>query len=151
MKTFLTTLALTVAALGAHAQVEVTGSSVKPLPDDSLYQAFGGKPGLQQLMADFVPRLKADPRIGAFFKDTKLDNLAEQLTAQLCVVSGGPCKYEGANMSDSHADHEIRRSDFNALVEVLQVSMDARGIPFSVQNRMLARLAPMHRDIVNTR
>jgi hemoglobin len=27
--------------------------------------------------------------------------------------------------------------------------MDAQGIPFSAQNKLLARLAPMHRDIVN--
>lgn len=26
--------------------------------------------------------------------------------------------------------------------------MDAKGIPFAAQNRMLARLAPMHRDII---
>ena len=151
MKSFLASLLLGLAALGAQAQPAVTGSSVVPPPDDSLYQAFGGQPGLEKLMADFVPRLKADPRIGAFFKETNLQELQKQLTDQLCVVSGGPCKYEGAGMSDAHADHEIRKGDFNALVEVLQVSMDAQGIPFPAQNRMLARLAPMHRDIVNTR
>jgi hemoglobin len=45
----------------------------------------------------------------------------------------------------------VTRSHFNALVEVLQVSMDARGIPFRHQNQLLALLAPMHRDVVNTR
>jgi hemoglobin len=34
---------------------------------------------------------------------------------------------------------------------VLQRSMDAQGIGFTVQNRLLARLAPMHRDVVNVR
>jgi hemoglobin len=29
--------------------------------------------------------------------------------------------------------------------------MDAQGIALTVQDRTLARLAPMHRDIVNTR
>jgi hemoglobin len=48
-----------------------------------------------------------------------------------------------------HAEMDISKADFNALVEVLQHSMDAKGIPFSVQNRMLAKLAPMHRDMVN--
>ena len=38
----------------------------------------------------------------------------------------------------------------NALVEVLQDTMDAQGIPFRDQNRLLARLAPMHREIINT-
>ena len=120
-------------------------------PDDSLYQAFGGKPGIERVMADFVPRLRADPQIGEFFKETKLSELQKQLTDQLCVVSGGPCVYEGETMKNSHADMKIRKADFNALVEVLQQSMDAQGIPFAVQNRMLARLAPMHRDIVNTK
>jgi hemoglobin len=34
-------------------------------------------------------------------------------------------------------------------VEVLQASMDAQHLPFATQNRLLARLAPMHREIVN--
>jgi hemoglobin len=42
----------------------------------------------------------------------------------------------------------VRTSSFNALVEMLQQSMDAKKIPFTVQNRMLALLAPMHRDII---
>ena len=152
MKQLMSIVALSLAALAiptARAQATVTGSSVTPLADDSLYQAFGGEPGITRLMADFVPRLKADPRIGAFFQETNLENLQAQLTTQLCVVSGGPCKYEGANMKAAHAELEVRKRDFNALVEVLQVSMDAQGIPFSVQNRMLAQLAPMHRDVIN--
>lgn len=118
-------------------------------PDDSVYQAFGGQPGLVKLMDDFVPRLMADPRLQPFFKDTNLTNLKEQLVSQLCMVSGGPCKYAGADMKSVHADFEIRKGDFNALVEVLQQAMDAQGIAFAAQNRMLARLAPMHRDIIN--
>ena len=35
-----------------------------------------------------------------------------------------------------------------ALVEVLQLSMDAQGIPFRAQNQLLAQLAPMHRDTI---
>lgn len=118
-------------------------------PDDSIYQAFGGQPGLVKLMDDFVPRVMADPRLQPFFKDTNLTNLKEQLVSQLCMVSGGPCKYAGADMKSVHADFEIRKGDFNALVEVLQQAMDAQGIAFTAQNRLLALLAPMHRDIIH--
>jgi hypothetical protein len=38
----------------------------------------------------------------------------------------------------------VRTSNFNALVEVLQQSMDAKKIPFTMQNRMLPVLVPMH-------
>ena len=127
---------LALAGLAAHAA------------DDSVYRAFGEKAGIQTLMKDFVVRLKADAKIGHFFKDTKTEHLVTQLTDQLCKVSGGPCVYEGAPMAESHRDLEIGRADFNRLVEVLQDAMDASGIPFSAQNRMLALLAPMHRDIV---
>jgi hemoglobin len=46
---------------------------------------------------------------------------------------------------------DITKGNFNALVEVLQTSMDAKKIPFSAQNRLLAQLAPMHRDIITVK
>jgi hemoglobin len=98
-----------------------------------------------------VVRLKADPRIGDQFKDTQPDNLAKQLTDQVCQLAGGPCVYKGPDMKEAHANMDVTRSHFNALVEVLQVSMNARGIPFTRQNQLLALLAPMHRDVVNAR
>jgi hemoglobin len=117
--------------------------------DASLFQDLGGKPGIERLMQDFVPRLKADARIGEFFKDTNLKHLQTQLSEQICQLSGGPCKYDGPDMKTTHADMGVGKRDFNALVEDLQLTMDAQGIPFSTQNRLLARLAPMHRDVVS--
>jgi hemoglobin len=120
-----------------------------PSSGTPLFDALGGKPGIALLMDDFVPRLSADPRIGSFFKRTDLADLKKQLADQFCVVAGGPCAYQGATMKKSHADLNITKADFNRLVELLQLSMDARGIGFADQNRLLARLAPMHRDIVD--
>jgi len=117
--------------------------------DDSLYQAFGGRSGLVKLSDDFLARLLADARMKRFFKDVEHEQFTERLVKQLCEVSGGPCKYDGPDMKKAHAGFDIAKSDFNALVEVLQDSMDAQGIAFRTQNRMLARLAPMHREIVN--
>ena len=71
------------------------------------------------------------------------------LGQQFCVVSGGGCVYTGLPMKLAHQDIDVSKGDFNALVEVLQASMDAQGVPFATQNQLLARLAPMHRDIVN--
>lgn len=118
-----------------------------PPADDGLYLAWGGKAGIRAVMDDFVPRLAADPRTAAFFKGADLEHLSAQLTEQLCQQAGGPCVYSGKSMKVVHEDLGIHRRDFNALVEILQQSMDAKGIPFGAQNGMLARLAPMHRDI----
>ncbi len=119
--------------------------------DDSLYRAWGGKDGIRAVMDDFVPRLKADTRIGHFFKETATQHLAGQLTDQLCQLAGGPCVYEGPDMKAAHEEMGVRRADFHALVELLQRSMAAKGIAFADQNRMLALLAPMHRDVVTVR
>ena len=119
--------------------------------NDQLYKAFGEKAGLVTLMDDFMVRLLADPRTGPHFKPANQQRVKEQLVDQLCVLGGGPCVYKGADMKSAHANLDIKKSDFNALVEVLQQSMDAKGIPFRTQNQMLALLAPMHRDTITVR
>jgi hemoglobin len=119
--------------------------------DDALYRELGERAGLTALMDRFVDALYVDPRIGAQFQKTNRKFLKQQLADQLCKVAGGPCVYDGADMKSAHADLDITRADFNALVEVLQVSMDAQGVPFATQNRLLARLAPMHRDVITVR
>ena len=135
--------------LSAQAQTATATATTNPTVSSSdLYIAFGERAGIATLMDDFVVRLKADQRTAPFFEKTNLPELARGLTDQLCMLSGGPCKYSGATMKKAHDDLDIRRRDFNALVEVLQDSMGAKSIPFSAQNRMLALLAPMHRDVV---
>ncbi len=138
--------ALLIATAGTLAHADTPAA-----PADPLFDALGGKPGIALLMDDFVPRLAADPSIGPFFKDTNLRELKKQLADQFCAVSGGGCAYEGDDMKRAHANMTVAKADFNRLVEILQVSMDARSIPFAEQNRLLARLAPMHRDIVTAR
>jgi hemoglobin len=54
-------------------------------------------------------------------------------------------------MGPAHEGMGISRSDFNRLVELLKDSMAASGVPFRAQNRLLALLAPMHREIVDPR
>ena len=116
--------------------------------NDQLYKAFGEKAGLIALMDDFMVRLLADARTGPHFKPANQQRVKAQLVDQLCSLSGGPCVYKGADMKSSHSNLDITKSDFHALVEVLQSAMDAKGIAPRKQNEMLALLAPMHRDII---
>ena len=131
-------------ALPAAAQTTAAPMATR----SALYDTFGGKPGLVKLMDDFMVRLLADPRTGPHFKPANQQRVKEQLVDQFCVVIGGPCVYKGADMKSSHAELDITKSDFNALVEVLQQAMDAQGIAFGAQNQLLAALAPMHRDVL---
>ena len=135
----------------AFAQTAAVPSANTTTAPAGLYQALGEKPGITRLMDDFVNRLVQDPRIGGHFKEVKPAALKQSLTDQICQLSGGPCQYEGADMKSAHADMDINKGHFNALVEVLQTAMDAQGIPFAQQNRLLALLAPMHRDVITVR
>jgi hemoglobin len=116
---------------------------------DSLYRELGGHDGLVKLVAEFRRRLLADERLAASFRDVDEDRFQQRLVTQFCEVSGGPCRQDTHNMRRVHSGVDINRASFNATVEVLQQAMDAQGLAFSVQNRLLAQLAPMHRDIVN--
>lgn len=127
-------------------------TAVQPNPSgDALYRALGEQPGIARLMDDFVTRVMRDPRIGHHFKNTKPDHLKARLTEQICVISGGPCEYKGASMQTAHAEMDITKADFNALVEVLQTTMEAQALPFARQRQLLALLAPMHRDTITVR
>ena len=51
-------------------------------------------------------------------------------------------------MKTIHEDLKVSRAQFNALVEDLQAAMRRNDVPSRTQNRLLARLAPMHREVV---
>ncbi len=119
--------------------------------DNSIYKAFGERAGIALLMDDFWSDLQADKRMKPFFEKTNQEAFKKSLGDQICQVSGGPCQYKGPDMKLAHSEMDIKRSDFNALVEVLQISMNRRGIAFSAQNRLLALLAPMHREIITVK
>lgn len=119
-----------------------------PLLDTALFEAMHGREGVQRIVDDLVARSVADPRIADIFVNQDLERLRRTLGEQICYLAGGPCAYTGRTMASSHADMGIRSRDFNALVEHLQDAMDREGVPFAQQNRLLAKLAPMHRDVV---
>lgn len=115
---------------------------------DKLYQALGAEQGISNIVDDLVVLILQDARIKEQFKETNMKNLAKLLKEQFCVLSGGPCKYTGDDMKLVHGKMGVTNKQFNALVEDLQTSMDKNNISSATQNKLIALLAPMHRDIV---
>lgn len=116
--------------------------------NDALFRALGGAQGVEKIVNDFVPLVLADKRINADFNDTNLKRFAKLLSEQICMLSGGPCEYSGDNMKLVHQGMRITNAKFNALVEQLQIAMDKNKVSPAAQNKLLAILAPMQRDIV---
>lgn len=113
-----------------------------------VFADFGGMPGMTALMDDFMAIMLKNPRLRPFFENSDQERIKQQLAEQFCAILGGGCVYGGRDMQESHAAFDIRRADFNALVEDLQIAMDRKRIPFRSQNKLLAILAPMHREII---
>ncbi|MEQ9506959.1 MAG: group 1 truncated hemoglobin [Hyphomonas sp.] len=119
-----------------------------PFEGTALFEAFGGEEGVSRIVDGMVDRSLEDPRIAGILAPTDLVRLRRTLKEQFCYILAGPCDYTGRDMASSHKDHGITNREFNALVENLQAAMNAEGVPFRAQNKLLAKLAPMQRDVV---
>ena len=117
----------------------------------SLYNQLGEKAGITKVVDTFVGNIAKDARINGMFASTNIPRLKTLLVEQVCEATGGPCKYTGRDMKASHAGMGVNRTHFNALVEDLQAALSTEGVPFGVQNELLALLAPMYRDIIATK
>jgi hemoglobin len=136
------------AVTAAFAFAIACAGATPSLAEDALYHDLGDKDGIAKIVDDATANFLADVRIKATFDNTDMVRFKAMLASQLCVVAGGPCEYKGHSMADAHKGLHLTNADFNALVEDLQKGMDTAGVSFPTQNRLLARLAPMHRDVV---
>jgi hemoglobin len=118
------------------------------LAQEDLYNTqFGGKQGMARITHEMMVGVLADPRIKDFFEKTDIERLEFLLAEQFCELVGGPCKYSGRDMKTVHRDFNINTAHFNFLAEHLQVAMEKNGVPNWAQNKLIAKLAPMHRDV----
>ena len=116
--------------------------------DDSLYHDLGEQDGLTKVIDFAVTAWATDRRISDQFENINFDWFKGRLLAQFCELTGGPCKYPGRDMYNAHKGLHLNTAQFDALVEDLQTAMDQAAIPFRTQNRLLALLAPMKRQVV---
>ena len=142
------TLKRSAAMVFAGAVLACAALSPVHAADDALFRGLGGKPGIKQIVATFVPLVLADPRIKETFSDSDMKHVALRLEEQFCALGGGPCDYKGEPMKEVHGGLKITNAQFNALAEDLQIAMERNAIPSHVQNKLVAKLAPMQRAIV---
>lgn len=114
----------------------------------AMAKAFGGQDGIRRIAARTVELSEADPRIADIFKSHDTVRLKRTLFEQFCYVLNAGCDYTGRDMAKAHKEMGLRMADMNALVENLQRAMREGGVTFGAQNRFLAKLAPMSKDVV---
>ena len=121
------------------------------LPEGSpLFGELGGRAGLVRIINVAMKNFLADKRIRGKFQDENIPRLKGMLVDYFQMVSGGPDVYKGfRDLKVVHEGLHLRDRDFYALVEDLQKAMNRVGVPFHVQNQLLAILAPMRGDVVS--
>ena len=115
---------------------------------DTLFDQIGGEPRLTATVDTLVEVMLADERINFAFAQTDLVKFKKLLYDQLCDITGGPCTYRGRNMFEAHKKLKVTNAQFNALAEDLYIAFDKQGVPYRLQNKVMALLAPMQPDIV---
>lgn len=123
--------------------------SAPALADDTLFADMGGQAGIDKIVDISVDNYLADDRIKAIFDESNMDRIRAEFKVQFCQVAGGPCTYKGHDMVAAHKGLHLTNADFNVVVEDLQDAMTKAGVSFATQNRFLARLAPMQRQVVS--
>ena len=114
----------------------------------SLYERLGGKNGIATVVDAFVARVGGDKRINGYFANTDLTKLKMHMVDQICEASGGPCKYTGRTMKQTHAGMGVTDAAFGALVEDLVATLDQHKVGKAEKEELLGILGPMKGDIV---
>ena len=66
----------------------------------------------------------------------------------VCWAAGGPQKYTGRSMADSHADLKITSNEFEAFLGDLQQTLDKFAVPAEEQAELKTIVNSTRSDIV---
>lgn len=137
-------LATTLAPIASAQQ-----TATKPL-----YERLGGLKGVTVVVDDFINRLVANkqlnknPAINAGRKSSPAPYLKFQVSQLICELAGGPCKYTGKTMAESHAHLNISEKEWNVMAKEFQTSLDKFKVPATEQKELFDMVGKTKADIV---
>jgi hemoglobin len=124
-----------------------TPPTAPPTAQTTLYERLGGRAAITAVVDDAIVNVTADPRISRRFANAG-SGLTKNLVDLVCVRTGGPCRYTGADMATAHEGMLIRDDEFDALLEDMAKSLDKFKVPAREKGEALAILRQMRNAIV---
>lgn len=124
------------------------------IPDKTLYDRLGGVYSIATVVDDFIDRIMSDPRLNA---NPLVDEAHHRVSAagfkylvteMVCWAAGGPQKYSGKSMRESHAHLNISAGEWDAFMGDLQQSLDKFSVPPEEQAELKAIVNSTRADIV---
>lgn len=129
-------------------------SSTKPQPQPSLYERLGGIYSIAVVIDDFIDRVMADARLNA---NPAVDEAHHRVSAagfkylvteMVGWATGGPQKYSGRSMLESHQHLNITPNEWAAFMDDLQQTLDKFKVPAAEQGELKAIVESTYADIV---
>jgi hemoglobin len=123
----------------------------QPLP---LYERLGGVYPIATVVDDLIDRVMRDPRLNA---NPRVDEAHHRVppagfkylvTEMVCWAAGGPQKYTGRSMYESHKEMKITAPEWEAFMDDLQQTLDKFGVPPQEQGELKAIVESTRADIV---
>jgi len=121
---------------------------------ESLFNRLGGVYPIAAVVDDFIDRIMVDPRLNA---NPKVDEAHHRVskagfkylvTEMVCWATGGPQKYTGKSMYDSHAHLGITEGEWQAFMDDLRQTFDKFGVPQAERSELVAIVESTKKDIV---
>lgn len=125
-------------------------------PGQSLYERLGGVRPIAVVVDDFINRLvandvlNANPKIKEGRTHSPDPYLKFHVTNLLCQAAGGPCKYTGLSMRNSHRHLNITEAEWQVMLAELQKSLAKFYVPAREQQELIAIVESTKKDIVVT-
>ena len=120
----------------------------------SLYERLGGAYSIATVVDDFIERLLVNDTLNAnpAIKEARVRvpkaGLKFHVIALVCEVSGGPCKYTGRTMKESHQHLNINQAEWDAMVVDFKAALDKFKVPQREQQELIAIVGSTKNDIV---
>ena len=127
----------------------------KPV-DKPLYERLGGVYAIATVVDDFIERLlvndvlNANAAIREARERVPKAGLTFQVTALVCQVTGGPQKYAGRTMKESHQHLSITEKEWQAMASDFKKTLDAFKVPEKEQQELFTIIGSTKGDIVVT-
>jgi truncated hemoglobin YjbI len=142
-----------------HAMLRAVESAGRPAPEKepppmSLYERLGGVYAIAAVVDDFIDRVMDDPRLNANPAVNEAHHRVSRagfkylVTEQLCQATGGPQRYTGRSMHDSHVRLAITEGEWRAFLDDLTQTFDKFQVPAAVRAEIVAIVDSTKRDIV---
>jgi hemoglobin len=143
-----------VAAVFSLAAAMPAAGTQAPAGAKPLYDRLGGLYPIASVVDAFIERLlvndvlNANPAIRAARERVPKAGLKVHLTTQVCQVTGGPCRYVGRTMKDSHAHLNITEKEWAAMVTDFRKTLDDFKVPAAEQEELVKIVESTRADIV---